>query len=130
MTSYTTKLKINNPFSSAAVRVPADKPDTPGSMTPMQLAQWSKAVAASIIYGAVPFVLLMLPYADTASSKSILTQIHAPLRRRKGRRITVDEARRIALRAMQLTDALFAEDRRREIVFLRSIADADDEPSR
>lgn len=42
-------------------------------------------------------------------------------KRRIGRRVTIEEAREIALRSMELVDALMKEDREREISFLRSL---------
>ena len=47
------------------------------------------------------------------------------VRRRKGRRITVEEARQIALRAMAITDALLAEDREREAASVNGALQSD-----
>lgn len=51
--------------------------------------------------------------------------ILALVRKRKGRRITLSEARQIALRAMDLTDRLLADDKDREVERLRRSNDAD-----
>jgi len=51
------------------------------------------------------------------------------LRRRKGRRISIEEARQIALRAMEMTDRLLREERRREAEYLLSLSDSEESKS-
>jgi len=51
------------------------------------------------------------------------------LRRRKGRRISIEEARQIALRTMEMTDRLLREERRREAEYLLSLSDSEESKS-
>jgi len=59
-------------------------------------------------------------------AQTVLISRLGPIRRRKGRRISIEEARQIAIRTMQMTDRLLAEERRREAEYLFDLSEREE----
>ncbi len=79
------------------------------------------------------FVLCSLTHSVVEPNREVARTVVVSdlryLRRRKGRRISIEEARQIALRTMEMTDRLLREERRREAEYLLSLSDSEESKS-
>jgi hypothetical protein len=131
MSSHTRQFTTNDLYSSSMTRINGDRIATAWDrLKPRDTAQLARAFAQLAFLFAGPISHAVLPRQVIPNSIPVTISRVFKASRRKGRRITVEEARQIALRAMAITDALLAEDREREAEFLRSIAEAEEDSPR
>lgn len=126
MSSHTKHFTINEQFSSSMSRI--DENRLPAALSRPKWPDFSQLTRAAI----APLALLFAgstPHGESFSQAISIVPISVSrlfkVTRRKGRRITVEEARQIALRAMAITDKLLAEEREQEAEFLRNLTAAE-----